>query len=300
MELRHLRYFIAVAEELHFARAAERLGITAPTLTVQIQELERALRARLFARTRRSVALTPAGEAFLGEARLAVAQFERAQSVAQRAGRGEIGRIELGYVGSAAYSGALQAQVQRFRAARPDVEIVATEQPMDALPALLEDGRVDVGFVRMPMQLPGALMAHALVHDVFCVALPSRHALVGAAGSLRARSLAGESFIVPEQPLGTYEVGRRGRFTPRIGAVPGSLVAVLTQVSVGAGVAIVPSVLKDVVDMPGVRFKPLAGKPIASGVAAIFRRQERSAAVSAFIQQVRTTAALSVIYPGRG
>jgi len=300
MELRHLRYFMAVAEELHFARAAERLGITGPTLTVQIQELERSLRARLFVRSRRSVTLTPAGEAFLGEARLAVAQFERAESAGRRAGRGEIGRIELGYVGSAAYSGALQAQVQRFRMARPEVEIVATEYPMDTLPALLEEGRVDVGFVRMPMQLPGALMAHALVHDVFCVALPSRHAQVGGAGPLRARSLAGERFIVPEQPLGTYEVGRRGRFTPRIGGVPGSLVAVLAQVSVGAGIAIVPSVLKDVIDMPGVRFRPLAGKPIASGVAAIFRRQERSAAANAFIQQVRATAALSVIYPERG
>ncbi|ULU23635.1 LysR family transcriptional regulator [Dyella terrae] len=299
MELRHLRYFIAVAEELHFARAAERLGISAPTLTVQIQELEHTLRARLFTRSKRSVALTPAGEAFLGEARLALAQFERAQSVGQRAGRGEIGRIEIGYVGSAAYSGALQTQIQRFRAARPDVEIVATEQPMDELPGMLEQGRVDIGFVRIPMQLPSALMAHALVHDVFCAVLPSRHALLKVAGPLHAKALAGETFIVPEQPLGTYEIGRRGRFTPRIGAVPGSLIAVLTQVSVGAGVAIVPSVLKDVIDMPGVRFKPLAGKPVISGVAGIFRRQERSAAVSAFIQKMRATAALSVIYPQR-
>nr|WP_199039268.1 LysR substrate-binding domain-containing protein [Dyella sp. ASV24] len=299
MELRHLRYFMAIAEELHFARAAERLGISAPTLTVQIQELEHTLRARLFTRSKRSVALTPAGEAFLGEARLALAQFERAQSVGQRAGRGEIGRIEIGYVGSAAYSGALQTQIQRFRATRPDVEIVATEQPMDELPDMLEQGRVDIGFVRLPMPLPSALMAHALVHDVFCAALPSRHVLVKVAGALHAKALSGETFIVPEQTLGTYEIGRRGRFTPRIGAAPGSLVAVLTQVSVGAGVAIVPSVLKDVIDMPGVRFKPLAGKPVTSGVAGIFRRQERSAAVSAFIQQMRATAALSVIYPQR-
>ncbi len=299
MELRHLRYFVAAAEELHFARAAERLGISAPTLTVQIQELERTLRARLFARSKRSVALTPAGEAFLGEARLALAQVERAHSVAQRAGRGEIGRIEIGYVGSAAYSGALQAQIQRFRAARPEVEIVATERPMDDLPVMLEEGRVDVGFIRLPMQLPDSLMAHALVRDVFCVALPSRHALVKTTGPLHARALAEETFVVPEQALGTYETGRRGRFTPRIGSQPGSLVAVLTQVSVGAGIAIVPSVIKEVVDMPGVRFKPLAGKPVTSVVAGIFRRHERSAAVDAFIQQMRATPALSVVYPQR-
>lgn len=299
MELRHLRYFIAVAEELHFARAAERLGISGPTLTVQIQELERNLHARLFARTKRSVSLTPAGEAFLGEARLTVAQFERAQNVGQRAGRGEIGRIEIGYVGSASYAGVLQAQLQRFRQAWPEVVIVAKEHPMHSLPDLLEEGHIDVGLIRLPMQLSGALTAHTLLHDVFCVALPSAHVLAGAPGPIRAKALAGESFIVPEQSLGTFEVGRRGRFTPRISLVPGSLFAVLTQVSVGAGVAIVPSVLKDVINMPGVRFKPLAGASIDSGVAAIFRRQERSAAVSKFIKQIASTPALSLAYPQR-
>ncbi|WP_243041226.1 LysR substrate-binding domain-containing protein [Dyella sedimenti] len=299
MELRHVRYFIAVAEELHFARAAERLGIASPTLTVQIQELERSLHARLFARSKRSVALTPAGEAFLAEARLAMAQFERAQSVGQRAGRGEIGRIEIGYVGSAVYAGVLQAQVQRFRKGWPEVAVVAREHRMDDLPGLLEAGGIDVGFVRLPMRLPASLASHTLLNDVFCAALPSTHALTGASGPLRAKALAGEAFIVPEQSLGTYEVARRGRFTPRIGGVPGSLLAVLTQVSVGAGVAIVPSVLKDVVNMPGVRFKPLAGTPIASGVAAVYRRQERSAAVGKLIRQITGTPALALAYPQR-
>lgn len=300
MELRHVRYFIAVAEELHFARAAERLGIASPTLTVQIQELERSLHARLFARSKRSVALTPAGEAFLAEARLAMAQFERAQSVGQRAGRGEIGRIEIGYVGSAVYAGVLQAQVQRFRKGWPEVAVVAREHRMDDLPSLLEAGGIDVGFVRLPMRLPASLASHTLLNDVFCAALPSTHALTGASGPLRAKALAGEAFIVPEQSLGTYEVARRGRFTPRIGGVPGSLLAVLTQVSVGAGVAIVPSVLKDVVNMPGVHFKPLAGTPIASGVAAVYRRQERSAAVGKLIRQITGTPALALAYPQRG
>src|ERR1700761_6649585 len=120
MELRHLRYFVAVTETLHFGRAAEQLGIAPPTLTVQIQEIERALSARLLARTKRSVALTPAGEAFLAEARSVLAQAARAESVGRRAGRGEIGRIEIGYVGSAAYSGVLQTQAARFRQTWPD------------------------------------------------------------------------------------------------------------------------------------------------------------------------------------
>lgn len=297
MELRHLRYFIAAAEELHFARAAERLDIAAPTLTVQIQELERDLHARLFLRSRSGVSLTPAGEAFLEEARLTVAQFERARSVGLRAGRGEVGRIEIGYVGSAAFAGVLQSQVQRFRDASPEVAIVAAERPMDDLPGLLEEGGIDVAFVRLPMSLPASLTSHVLLNDVFCAALPSAHVLAGASSPIRAKALAGETFIGPEQALGTHEIGRRGRFTPRIGKAPGSLVAVLTEVSLGAGVAIVPSVLKDVVSLPGVRFKALAGKPVSSTVAAVFRRHERSAAVSRFIAQIRDTPALSIVYP---
>ena len=135
MELRHLRYFIAVAEQLHFTQAAETLGISPPTLTVQIQEIERTLDAQLFTRTKRSVALTPAGDAFLVEARAALEQFERALNTGRRAGRGELGRVNLGFVGSAAFSGVLQQQVRAFREARPHVYIDAREFPMEQLPS---------------------------------------------------------------------------------------------------------------------------------------------------------------------
>jgi DNA-binding transcriptional LysR family regulator len=286
MELRHLRYFIAVAEHLHFAQAAEALGIAPPTLTVQIQEMERTLQAQLFRRTKRSVALTPAGEAFLAEARETLAQFERALNVGQRAGRGELGRIQIGYVGSAAFSGLLQKQIRAFREARPHVLVQAAEYPMPDLPLLLEEGRLDVAFVRMPVELPASLRAHVLARDAFCAALPAEHALATSATPVRARSLSGESFVVPEQGFGTREVGRRGRFTPRIVSAPGTLLAVLTQVSVGAGVAIVPNVLTRVVNLPNVVFKPLAGEPILSEVAAVFRKYEHSPATKKLIEQL--------------
>jgi DNA-binding transcriptional LysR family regulator len=286
MELRHLRYFIAVAEHLHFAQAAEALGIAPPTLTVQIQEMERTLQAQLFRRTKRSVALTPAGEAFLAEARETLAQFERALNVGQRAGRGELGRIQIGYVGSAAFSGLLQKQIRAFRKARPHVLVQAAEYPMPDLPLLLEEGRLDVAFVRMPVELPASLRAHVLARDAFCAALPAEHALATSATPVRARSLSGESFVVPEQGFGTREVGRRGRFTPRIVSAPGTLLAVLTQVSVGAGVAIVPNVLTRVVNLPNVVFKPLAGEPILSEVAAVFRKYEHSPATKKLIEQL--------------
>jgi len=289
MELRHLRYFIAVAERLHFAQAAEALGIAPPTLTVQIQEIERTLQAQLFRRTKRSVALTPAGEAFLAEARETVTQFERALNVGQRAGRGELGRIQIGYVGSAAFSGLLQKQIRAFRKARPHVLVQTAEYPMPDLPSLLEEGRLDVAFVRMPVDLPSSLRAHVLTRDAFCAALPAEHALAVASGPIRARALAGESFVVPEQGFGTQEVARRGRFTPRIVSAPGTLLAVLTQVSVGVGVAIVPNVLTRVINLPNVVFKPLAGEPILSEVAAVFRKFEHSPATKKLIEQLTGT-----------
>lgn len=286
MELRHLRYFIAVAEELHFAQAAERLGVSAPTLTVQIQQLERGMQARLFQRTKRSVALTSAGEAFLDEARRTLEQFDRALTVGRRAGRGELGRIEIGYVGSAVFSGVLQAQIRRFRDAFPAVQLHVKEIPMGQLVPLIDEGRIDIAFLRPPVELTPSVRSHVVLHDSFCVALPAEHPLAATAGPVRSRDLRGESFIVPEQVLGTHEVGRRGRFIPHILDAPGGLVAVLTQVSLGAGVAVIPAVLTSVVSLPNVVFKRVAGEPIPSEVAAIFRKHERSPPVRNLIDQI--------------
>lgn len=289
MELRHLRYFVTLAEELHFSRAAERLDIAPPTLTIQIQEIERTLSAKLFARTKRSVALTPAGEVFLVEARSVLAQFARAENVGRRAGRGEIGRIEIGYVGSAAYSGVLQDQTSRFRSAWPEVELNARELRIGDVVAQVKEGQLDVGFIRLPMALPCDLQSHILLHDWFCVALPATHPEGAGSGPIRAACLASEVFITPEQqqPAGTHELARREGFTPKIATEPGSLVAVLTQVSLGMGIAVVPSVTPAVVQIPNVIFRPIDGEPIASDVAAVFRCNELSAPVKRFIEQVR-------------
>jgi len=287
MELRHLRYFIALANELHFARAAERLNIAPPTLTVQIQEIERTLSVRLFVRTKRSVALTPAGELFLSEARNVLEQFAKAESVGRRAGRGEIGRVEIGYVGSAAYAGVLQDQINRFARTWPGVHLNARELPMEELPRLIGESQVDIGFVRLPMTLPRSLRLHTLLRDHFCLALPSGHAQAQRTNAVRSGHLAGEAFIAPEQEAGTHEVGRRGRFTPRIVSTPGNLFAVLTQVSFGAGISVVPSIVRNVVHLPNVIFRPIAGEPILSEVAAAFRANETSPTIKNFIQQIR-------------
>lgn len=286
LELRHLRGFVAVAQTLHFARAAETLGLSAPALTEQIQALERDLGTLLLRRTKRSVALTPAGEAFLAEAQATLAQFERSVAVGRRAGQGALGRVVLGYVGSAVYAGVLQALVERFRTSHPDVTLQIQEQPMDRLPAMLEDGQVDVAFVRLPMAVPAALRAQVLVRDHFCLALPAGHPLAAAQAPVPARSLAQASFVAPEQTFGLQEVARRGRFEPRVVLAPGSLVAVLAQVSLGVGVAVVPSLLQGVIELPQVVFRALAGARIPSELGAVYRRHERDPAVRAFLQQL--------------
>jgi DNA-binding transcriptional LysR family regulator len=285
LDLRHFRYFIAIAEELHFARAAERLGIAPSTLTVQIQQIERALAAQLLHRTKRSVHLTEAGALFLDQARAGVAQFERAIDVGRRAGRGEMGRIMIGYVSSAALAGLLQQHLRRYRADWPDVQVRARELPMERLPDMVADGRLDLAFVRLPMALPDGVVAHVIRRDRFIVALHADHPLAGAAGPVDPARLADEDFIVPEQDVGTRETGRRGGFVPRIGAAPGNLLSVLTEVSVHAGVAVVPDVLAATVTLPGVVYRPLAGEPVESALAAIFRRNERAPAVRNLVAQ---------------
>lgn len=285
MELRHFRYFVAVAEELHFARAAERLGIAPSTLTVQIQEIERTLQARLLQRTKRSVGLTAAGELFLEQARASLLRFDQAVGVGRRAGRGELGRIVIGYVGSAALAGILQRQMRRFRAEWPDVQLQANEQPMGRLPGLVAEGHVDLGFVRLPMALPDELRVHVLQRNRFCIALPASHRLAGAA-AVDAQGLEDDDFVVPEQDLGTREVGRRGRFVPRIVSAPGNLLTVLTEVSLRKGVAVVPDVVATTLALPDVVYKPLAGDPVTSELAAVFRRSEGAPAVKNLIRQL--------------
>jgi DNA-binding transcriptional LysR family regulator len=227
-----------------------------------------------------------------------LAQFDQAVSAGQRAGRGELGRMEIGYVGSAVFGGVLQRQISAFRHDWPDTEVQVREWEMSSLSDALEEGAVDIAFVRTPLALASSLHSHVLLRDRFCLALPADHALADTGVPIRARALAGEAFVVPEQESGSREIYRRGGFIPRLERRPGSLLAVLAEVSLGAGVAVVPGVVTGVLDLPNVVYRPLAGAAIGSEVAAVFRRFERSPVVRNMIAAIRKstpqTAALVV------
>jgi DNA-binding transcriptional LysR family regulator len=282
VELRHVRCFLSVARHLHFARAAEELGIAPPALTKQIQEAERLLGVRLFHRTKRSVALTAAGEAYLGEAVSALDHLARGAERATLAERGELGKIVIGYVGSAVYSGVLQATVRGFRARYPQVEIGIEEIVMREAGALLVEGRIDIAYVRPPVPYPEGVESRTVHRDAFIVALPADSPLA-ASSAIAPAQLRDQSFVVPEQESGTLEVARRGRFTARTVAQPGTLADVLAHVSLGGDVAVVPRSLAQCVTVPGVEYREIAGKAVPSEVAMVYRRFERAAAVRSYL-----------------
>ncbi|KIG01733.1 LysR family transcriptional regulator [Caballeronia concitans] len=282
VELRHVRCFLSVARHLHFARAAEELGIAPPALTRQIQEAERLLGVRLFHRTKRSVELTAAGVAYLDEAATALDHLARGAERAALAERGEVGKIVIGYVGSAVYSGVLQTTVRGFRACFPQVEIGIEEIVMRDAGALLGDGRIDIAYVRPPVPQPEGVEARTVHRDAFIVALPADSPLT-ASSVIAPAQLRDQAFVVPEQESGTLEVARRGRFPARIVARPGTLAAVLALVSLGGDVAVVPRSLAQCVTVPGVEYREIAGKAVPSEVAMMYRRFERAAAVRAYL-----------------
>ena len=286
MDIRHFRYFLAVAQQRNFTRAAETLGIAPPTLSRKIQDLEGALGVRLFIRQQRQVSLTEAGQALLPDAQATVRQFELAQRNAQRAGRGEMGHIELGYVASAVYSGVLQRQVQAFAHECADVSVNLREAPMANLPMMVAEGRFDLGYVRSPMTLPEGLDAVRLNSEGFVLALAD-DAWLARLKHITAEHLQNETFILPEQISGTLQVAAQGGYAPKLGAQPGGLVAVIALVSLRQGVAVVPASVVGHISLPNVIYRPIEGCESLSWLSLIHRRFEKSPAVARYIEQAK-------------
>jgi DNA-binding transcriptional LysR family regulator len=197
MELRHLRYFIGVAEELHFARAAARLGISQPPLSQQIRALEEELGVRLFDRTSRSVKLTSAGAAFLDAARATLEQAERAANLARRAARGELGELNLGFNASAPFVPMIAKAIYDFRQLYPDVKLVLTELAGRPQPTALIDHALDACFVRSVRRpdVDESIAVAPILRERLFVAMRPDHRLA-AQEEVALRDLAGEPLLL--------------------------------------------------------------------------------------------------------
>ncbi|MFC9685213.1 LysR substrate-binding domain-containing protein, partial [Streptomyces sp. NPDC056948] len=263
MELRWLESFVVVAEELHFARASDRLHLAPSALSAQIRALESHLGVRLVDRGRRTrPALTGAGRLFLEEARLTLAQAARAEAVGRRAGRGELGHAQIAYVASAAFSGVLTDVLTRCAAPGTELTVQVRELETPAQLEALACGDIDVGFLRFRPEYPPEVTATCLLTEQVVLALPAG-APLAAYDAVPAAQLRDECFVAPhfDEEYGCrdqiLEVAEQGGFSPRCAPPVRDFVAALTMVGGGLAVALVPDSLRRV-QIPGVAYRPLA------------------------------------------
>jgi len=287
MELRQLRYFVAVAEELHFRRAAERLHISQPPLSQQIRALEDELGFALLIRTRRRVQLTPAGEAFLRDARALLGELDGAVATARRIDAGQTGRLRIGFVGSALLS-IVPGTVERFRASRPGVAIELRERStVDQLRAV-SAGIVDVGLVRPPIDDDGGLRAETVLRERTVAALPVGHPLASL-GRVSLRRLAAEPLVLfpRDQAPGFHDllIGALADTGagPRVIQYAPEMLTIIGLVAAGTGVSLVPASVGRLA-LDGVAYRPVTGAP-RSELVAITRADDDSALVRAFVAE---------------
>jgi DNA-binding transcriptional LysR family regulator len=298
MELRHLRYFTAVAEEGHVTRAAERLGMQQPPLSQQIKALERELKVQLFRRKPRGVELTDAGHALLDHARVIFAQLERATESAQRAARGEQGEISLGISSTAHFCSLVPRVVRAFRETFPRVLVRLREGGTGELIGQAQKGLVDVAFVRDVAPLEGLAINH-LFDETMVAVLPSRHDLIRNRPSRSAiplKALAGETFVFYRRPEGPgltdviLAACQAAGFIPRFGQEALRPTSALNFVAAGHGISIVPAALQRM-QLDGVSYRRLTGAPgLKAPLNLLSRRGDGSAVVRQFINLVRRAA----------
>jgi DNA-binding transcriptional LysR family regulator len=246
MDFRHLRYFICVAEELHFGRAAQRLGISQPPLSQQIRVLEERLGAQLFERTSRRVRLTEAGRMFLPEARQALAQIERAIEVARRAHRGELGRLGLGFTASAPFVPRVADALHAFQQSHPRVELALQELSRDDQIAKIAHGELDIGIVRAfePPPLPADMISECLLEEDMLLAVRQDHPLARQNAEPGIADLAGVPLVLYGAANGAgfnehfFALCEEAGFQPNVALEVGSFATLLGLVSAGFGATI--------------------------------------------------------------
>jgi DNA-binding transcriptional LysR family regulator len=292
MELRHLRYFVAVAEELHFRRAAERLHMSQPPLSQQIRQLEQEVGAQLLARNQHRVELTASGAAFLERAREILDAVEAAALEARRIQRGEIGRLAVGFVGSAMYS-VVPDLLRAFRERHGDVGLRLQELGTTEQLRQLESGRIDVGFVR-PSRLRSGLTMLPIHEEPLLVALPESHRLASR-DAIDVQELAGEPLVLLTR---AGSPGLRTALEPITDQLGGEEVivqevaemqTVIGLVAAGVGISLVPESVQ-ALQRRGVAYRRLTNHAPTVGLAVAWRSGDASPVLAAFLELMRASA----------
>lgn len=300
MELRHLRYFVTLAEELHFRRAAERLHIAQPPLSQQIRQLEKELGFELFHRTKRNVQLTEAGQVFLGEVQQILSQLQQAIQIGQQTSRGEIGQLVVGFVSSAAYN-ILPTILRTFRSSVPGVSIELHELTTDQQLKWLRESRMDVGFLRPPVE-ENRFSCETIFQEPLMVALPETH-LLASQSDVCLTSLANEPFILFPRILapGLYDLiislCQQAGFSPKVVQEAIQMQTIVSLVAAEMGVAIVPASLQNLQRI-GVVYKTLQEPTpkvafvadVGAAIAMIWRKNETSPTVLKLVEIVKQAA----------
>ena len=290
MELRHLRYFVGVAEELNVRRAAQRLHISQPPLSRQIHDLENELDVRLFERNAHGLALTSAGECFLNEARQILARVRQAAHLARAASRGEAGQLNISILPP--LGGLfLPSAIRAFRKRLPMVDLTISELlPQDQIAALL-DHRIDLGFLPSPTVDPGTELVFEAVREVeLVVALPPDHPLTKLR-RLTLRKLVAEPFVVVDRSVAALlhdrvgQLCRHAGFEPQIAKSANGVSSLLDLVSAGFGVSILPALFQRFPSEAVFRPLPPATPKLHLGLA--WRRDNRSPLLFSFLKILR-------------
>ena len=291
MELRHVRYFVAAAEELNFRRAAERLHVSQPALGVQIRQLEDELGAVLLDRDRHHVALTAAGKVFLDHGRRLLQAADEAARAAGRAARGETGRLAIGFIAQLSYDW-LPTVLRSFRKRHPDVEISLVELTPTRQIDELVDRRIDLGIIGLGLpETHDELEVAVMSEDRLVVALPLDHPMANRR-SVKLAELAKEKFIftarhdAPAFSPWLLALCQRAGFEPKIALETDRSPSALNYVAAGFGVALFPSQIGRL-DMPSLRFVPLDKSTPKYQLCAAWRKDNRSPALERFLATAR-------------
>ena len=287
MELRHIRYFLAVAEERHFTRAAAKVGIGQPPLSQQIKDLEREVGAALFHRLAHGAELTEAGKAFLAGVKEMPLIAERATTAARRASRGETGSLRIGFTPSTTFNGVAPSAIRAFRRAYPDIHLSLEEANTTRLVVGLQEGAFDAEFLRPGASAAAELQLKQLAEEPMVVALPKAHR----AAALKRVDLAmleHDPFLLfPREIAPTIydtivDACRKAGFEPHISQLAPHFSTIVNLVAAELGVSIVPASMMQM-RVAGIAYRPIAGQSPTTQLALAYRRGETSPVVRNFV-----------------